>query len=71
VVLDNVMNKRTHKLMSTLMKAKSVCDAIRKREKEKDKVYAELEDKCNDALKYLDKNPLVLDMRAEIKTLHG
>ncbi|GKC23561.1 hypothetical protein Tco_1025711 [Tanacetum coccineum] len=68
VVLDNVMNRRTRKLMSTLLKAKTACNAISKREKEKDKVYAELEAKCNDALKDLDKNFLILDMRAEIET---
>ncbi|GKA28503.1 hypothetical protein Tco_0714748 [Tanacetum coccineum] len=37
----------------------------------KDKAYAELERKCNKALQDLDKNPLISDMRAEIKTLHG
>nr|GEY93961.1 reverse transcriptase domain-containing protein [Tanacetum cinerariifolium] len=35
----------------------------------KHKAYVELEKKCNDALQDLDKNPLVLDMRAEIETL--
>ncbi|GKA20636.1 hypothetical protein Tco_0700625, partial [Tanacetum coccineum] len=38
-------------------------------ERENDKSYAELEKKCNDALQDLDKNPLVLDMRAKIETL--
>ncbi|GJW64968.1 ribonuclease H-like domain-containing protein, partial [Tanacetum coccineum] len=38
---------------------------------EKDKAYAELEAKCNDALEDLGKNPLVLDLQAEIKFLHG
>ncbi|GJU51993.1 hypothetical protein Tco_1221548 [Tanacetum coccineum] len=36
---------------------------------DKDMAYAELERKCNEALQDLDKNPLVSDMRAEIKTL--
>nr|GEW54564.1 retrovirus-related Pol polyprotein from transposon TNT 1-94 [Tanacetum cinerariifolium] len=40
-------------------------------EREKDKAYAELEKKCNDALQDLDKNPLVMYMRAEIETLQG
>nr|GEV89601.1 hypothetical protein [Tanacetum cinerariifolium] len=35
------------------------------------KAYAKLEVKCKDALQDLDKNPLVLDMRAEIETLQG
>ncbi|GKD23257.1 hypothetical protein Tco_1224960, partial [Tanacetum coccineum] len=69
VVLDNVMNRRTRELMSTLSEAKTACDAIQEREREKDKAYAELEAKCNDALQDLDKNPLVLDLRAEIETL--
>ncbi|GJY56814.1 hypothetical protein Tco_0455929 [Tanacetum coccineum] len=70
-VLDSMLNNRTRKLISTLMKARASCDAIRERESEKDKAYAELKRKCNDALHDLDKNPLVLDMRAEIKTLQG
>nr|GEZ43822.1 UBN2 domain-containing protein [Tanacetum cinerariifolium] len=55
VVLKNVMNKRTRELMSTLSEARATCDAIREREKEKDKAYAELEAKCNDALQDLEK----------------
>ncbi|GJY04947.1 hypothetical protein Tco_0370887 [Tanacetum coccineum] len=58
-VLDNMLNNRTRKLISTLSKAKASCDAIREREVEKDKAYAELERKCNEALQDLDKNPLV------------
>ncbi|GJX12659.1 hypothetical protein Tco_0204417 [Tanacetum coccineum] len=37
----------------------------------KDRAYAKLEMKCNEALQDLDKNPLVFDMRAEIKALQG
>nr|GEZ89261.1 hypothetical protein [Tanacetum cinerariifolium] len=37
----------------------------------KDKAYAELERKCNEALQDLDKNPLVLDMCVEIEMLQG
>ncbi|GKC58509.1 hypothetical protein Tco_1086107 [Tanacetum coccineum] len=48
---------RTRKLISTLLKAREV---------KKDKAYAELERKCNEALLDLDKNPLMLDMRSEI-----
>ncbi|GJX62112.1 hypothetical protein Tco_0295012 [Tanacetum coccineum] len=43
VVLDNVMNRRTYELMSTLKKANAACDAIREREREKDKAYVELQ----------------------------
>ncbi|GKC16727.1 hypothetical protein Tco_1013509, partial [Tanacetum coccineum] len=71
VVLDNVINKKTCELMSTLTKAKAACDANWERERKKDKAYAELKVKCNDALQDLDKNPLVLDMRAEIESLQG
>ncbi|GJU61625.1 hypothetical protein Tco_1243460 [Tanacetum coccineum] len=71
VVLDNVLNSKTRKLMSTLMKAKASCDVIRERERENDKAYAELEMRCNKALQVLDKNPLVLDMCEEIETLQG
>ncbi|GKB14696.1 hypothetical protein Tco_0848619 [Tanacetum coccineum] len=38
---------------------------------DKDKAYAKLERKCNEALQDLDKNPLVSNMRAEIKVLKG
>ncbi|GJV46029.1 hypothetical protein Tco_1430565 [Tanacetum coccineum] len=37
----------------------------------RDRAYAELERKCNEALQDLEKNPLVSDMRAEIKDLQG
>ncbi|GKE25503.1 reverse transcriptase domain-containing protein [Tanacetum coccineum] len=70
-VLENMLNNKTRKLISTLIKARSYCDTIYEREREKDKAYVELEKKCNDALRDLDKNPLVLDMRAEIETLQG
>ncbi|GJT36831.1 hypothetical protein Tco_0936696 [Tanacetum coccineum] len=70
-VLDNMLNSRTRQLISALEKARASCNAIREKEIEKDKAYAELERKCNEALQDLDKNPLVLDMRVEIETLQG
>nr|GEW26897.1 hypothetical protein [Tanacetum cinerariifolium] len=45
--------------------------AIRARDLDKDRAYAELERMCNKALQDLDKNLLVSDMRAEIKALQG
>nr|GEU67669.1 hypothetical protein [Tanacetum cinerariifolium] len=48
--------------------AKGVSEA---RELNKDRDYAELERKCNEALQDLDKNPLVSYMRVEIKVLQG
>ncbi|GJS67292.1 hypothetical protein Tco_0681856 [Tanacetum coccineum] len=38
---------------------------------DKDRAYAKLERKCNEALQDLDKNPLVSDMYTEIKVLQG
>ncbi|GJS63476.1 hypothetical protein Tco_0678040 [Tanacetum coccineum] len=70
-VLDNMLNGRTRKLISALHKARESCDAIREREVKRDKAYADLEKKCNEAHQDLDKNPLVSDMRSEIKTLQG
>ncbi|GJX00325.1 hypothetical protein Tco_0184238 [Tanacetum coccineum] len=70
-VLDNVLNSRTRELISVLHKAKTSYDTIQARELDKDRAYAELERKCNEALQDLDKNPLVSDMRAEIKDLQG
>ncbi|GJZ61692.1 hypothetical protein Tco_0617829 [Tanacetum coccineum] len=69
VVLDNVMNRRTCELMSTHSKARAACNTIRERKRKKEKEYAELEAKCNDALQDLEKNPLVLDVRAKVMTL--
>ncbi|GJW80673.1 hypothetical protein Tco_0144648 [Tanacetum coccineum] len=60
-VLDNVLNNRTRELISALHKAKTSYDAIRARELDKDRAYAELERKCNEALQDLDKNPLEID----------
>ncbi|GJR65234.1 retrovirus-related pol polyprotein from transposon TNT 1-94 [Tanacetum coccineum] len=71
VVLDNFMNRRTHELLSTLSEARVAYDAIREREKEKDKAYAKLEAKCNDPQQDLEKNPPILDLRVEIRTLQG
>ncbi|GKD43617.1 hypothetical protein Tco_1268262 [Tanacetum coccineum] len=69
VVLDNVLNSRTLELISALYKVIASYDAIRDRELEKDRAYAELERKCNEALLDLTKNPLVADLRTEIETL--
>ncbi|GKC71624.1 MAK10-like protein [Tanacetum coccineum] len=67
-VLDNVLNSKTRELISTLHKAKTSYDAIRARELEKDKAYAKLERKCNEALQDLDKNPIILSsIRAKIE----
>ncbi|GJY36871.1 hypothetical protein Tco_0422249 [Tanacetum coccineum] len=66
-----MLNNRTRELISALHKAMTSCDAIREREIKRDKAYAELEKKCNEAFQDLDKNPLVSDMRSEIETLQG
>ncbi|GJY32324.1 hypothetical protein Tco_0415819 [Tanacetum coccineum] len=71
VILDNVLNSRTRELISTLYKAIASYDVIRAKELERDKAYAELEKKCNEALLDLDKNPLVANMRAEIDIFQG
>nr|GFB68545.1 hypothetical protein [Tanacetum cinerariifolium] len=71
VVLDNVLNSRTRELIFALYKATASCDAIRAKVLEKEKAYAELERKCNEALLGLDNNPLVADMWNEIETLQG
>ncbi|GJX31495.1 hypothetical protein Tco_0241350 [Tanacetum coccineum] len=68
-VLDNMLNSRTRELISALHKARASCDVMREREIKKDKAYAWLERKCNEALQDLDKNPLISDMRSKIVTL--
>ncbi|GJS94025.1 hypothetical protein Tco_0800993 [Tanacetum coccineum] len=70
-VLDNILNGRTRELIFALHKARASYDTMRERDIKKDKVYAELEKKCNEALQDLDKNPLVFDMRVEIETLQS
>ncbi|GJZ25710.1 hypothetical protein Tco_0569963 [Tanacetum coccineum] len=45
-VLDNMLNSRTRELIYPLHKAKTSYDAIRARELDKDRAYAELEKKC-------------------------
>nr|GEU55797.1 hypothetical protein [Tanacetum cinerariifolium] len=70
-VLDNVLNGRTLELISASHKAKASCDTMREREVKKAKAYVELEKKRNKALQDLDKNLLVSDMCAEIKTLQS
>ncbi|GKE24138.1 hypothetical protein Tco_1435650, partial [Tanacetum coccineum] len=42
-ILDNMLNNMTRKFMSTLLKARASCNAIREREIKKDKAYAKLE----------------------------
>nr|GEW72792.1 hypothetical protein [Tanacetum cinerariifolium] len=51
--------------------ARDSCDAIRERKIKRDKAYAKMEKKCNEALQDLDKNPLVSYMRSEIEVLQG
>nr|GFA39949.1 hypothetical protein [Tanacetum cinerariifolium] len=62
---------RTQELIYALHKATASCDAIWVRELKKDKAYAKLERKYNEALFDMDKNLLVADMRTEIETLQG
>ncbi|GKF68269.1 hypothetical protein Tco_0197948, partial [Tanacetum coccineum] len=49
-ILDNMLNGRTRELISALHKARASYDAIRERNVKRDKAYAELKKKCNEAL---------------------
>ncbi|GJV24051.1 hypothetical protein Tco_1376746 [Tanacetum coccineum] len=71
VVLDNMLNSQTRQLMSALEKVRASYDVIREREIKKDKAYAELERNLMKLCRIWKKNPLVLDMRAEIEILEG
>lgn len=55
VVLDNVLNRRTRKLMTQLSKVREKRDALQQRERAIDKEYVELKLKCDDALQDLEK----------------
>ncbi|GKC95209.1 hypothetical protein Tco_1160651 [Tanacetum coccineum] len=76
-VLDNMLNSRTRELISALHKARASCDCIWEREIKRDKAYAELEKKFNEALQDLDKNPLanyeqtLFLFRAKVKGLES
>ncbi|GKE17551.1 hypothetical protein Tco_1425128 [Tanacetum coccineum] len=63
VVLDNVMNQRTRKLLKTGDQVKEEIDVIKKREKSRMKKYSELEAKCEAAMDDLDKNTTVIILR--------
>ncbi|GJX19328.1 hypothetical protein Tco_0222005, partial [Tanacetum coccineum] len=61
----------TRELIYALHKATPSYDAIQARELEKDRAYAELKRRCNEARLDLDKNLLVSNMRTEIEALQG
>ena len=68
-VLDNHLNARTKEVVRTLEAAREKMDAILAKEKKKDQEYAELQARCEEAIKDLDKNPVVKDLRADIVNL--
>nr|GEW04554.1 hypothetical protein [Tanacetum cinerariifolium] len=70
-VLDNMLNSRTRKLISNLSKARAYCDAIWEREVEKDKAYAELKRKCNEALCTNLEDVTALKEPFDLEKMHG
>ncbi|GJX78878.1 hypothetical protein Tco_0327027 [Tanacetum coccineum] len=76
-ILDNMLNSRTRKLMSTLLKVRASCGAIWEMEIKKDNAYAELEKKCNDALlvlkekKWVNYEQTLVILRSKVKGLES
>ncbi|GJU03107.1 hypothetical protein Tco_1113445 [Tanacetum coccineum] len=66
--LKEISLEKLYDIQDKAYMRKAVLDNIKV---EKDKAYAKLERKCNEALQGLEKNPLVLDMHSEIETLQG
>lgn len=69
VVLDNHLNDRTRDLIRTVKGAREKMDAILAKEKKRDQEFADLKTKCEEAMKELERNPLVIDLRADIQDL--
>ena len=67
--MDNHLNARTREVVHTLESAREKMDAILAREKKKDREFAELQSKCEEAIKDFERNPLVKDLRADIRDL--
>ena len=68
-VLDNHLNARTREVVRTLETAREKMDVILAREKKKDQEFASIQSKCEEALKDLEKNPLVQELRSDIHDL--
>ena len=68
-VLDNHLNSRTREVVQTLASAREKMDEILAREKKKDQEFAEVQAKCEEALRDIEQNPLVQDLRSDIAGL--
>jgi predicted RNase H-like nuclease (RuvC/YqgF family) len=68
-VLDNHLNSRTREVVRTLASTREKMDEILAREKKKDQEFAEVQVKCEEALRDLEQNPLVQDLRFDIADL--
>ena len=68
-ILDNHLNARTRELIQTVKNAKEELSIVVAREKSRELKYAELEAKCDQAAKDLEKNPVVQGLRVNIMKL--
>jgi predicted nucleic acid-binding Zn-ribbon protein len=68
-VLDNHLNSQTREVVRTLASAREKMDEILAREKKKDQEFAEVQAKCEEALRDIEQNPLVQDLRSDIAGL--
>jgi predicted RNase H-like nuclease (RuvC/YqgF family) len=68
-VLDNHLNSCTREVVRTLASAREKMDEILARERKKDQEIVEVQAKCEEALRDLEQNPLVQDLRSDIANL--
>lgn len=68
-VLYNHLNSRTREVVQTLASAREKMDEILAREKKKDKEFVQVQAKCEEALRDIEQNPLVQDLRSDIAGL--
>nr|GEV86810.1 hypothetical protein [Tanacetum cinerariifolium] len=68
-VVDNAINKRSHKLLQVIEKLRGEFDVMKDIERAKEEEYEELHDKCKAAMTEFEKNPTVPCCHACVSTI--
>ncbi|GJR95929.1 hypothetical protein Tco_0268103 [Tanacetum coccineum] len=69
VVVDNVVNRRSHELLYVIEKLRGECDVMRSRERARDEECEGLWVKCEAAMTEFEKNPVMVAFREKISVL--
>ncbi|GJW80088.1 hypothetical protein Tco_0144063 [Tanacetum coccineum] len=69
VVVDNVANRRSRKLLQVIKKIRGECNVMRSRERARDEECEGLRVKCEAAMTDFEKNPTVVALREKISSL--